>query len=235
MLTTGPENEWFAKFLAKKKLQIETKVGRYRFLPPHPAERPNNDLNERIVCLNMKRMLATFGRHPLSGQIWPHVKHSDVQVKDLPATLTEKAKRTYEAIHAESEEVMKAAIQRRIRRHTELTGDIPQGRVRELMEKDIHSSNIIYDKDMVAGWRFVFEEILGEPFRPFATSRHLDYHMNLGAATDIIELWEGSKVDEKTGRVTFSEVPQYRSNDYGYQCPRSKSERDLPKRPEPLD
>ena len=46
-LSTGSEHEHFVQFVEKQAKQIAQKKGRYRFLPPHPSERPNLDFNDR--------------------------------------------------------------------------------------------------------------------------------------------------------------------------------------------
>jgi len=231
-LTTGKENEQYALFLEKKKDQIAKKIGRYRFLPAHPAERPNNDFNDRVTCLNMKRMVRAFEEQPLAARVWPHITYSRIKLSELPDDLL-KMGRSFDTVKEETEKVLAAATEYRSKRHVEVVGELPSGRAKELLEKEIHRVNVIYDVDMISQWRFTFEEIFKQPFRHFSTTRTKDYHLNLGAATSLIQLWEDSYVDKTTGRVVFSEKPQFKDkSDYDYQCPRSKSERELLERPE---
>jgi hypothetical protein len=173
----------------------------------------------------MKRFLRAFAAEPLAAKIWPHVHTGSIEVTSLPPEILRLASRSYDEVKRDTEKVIREAIRKRLARHRALTGAPPLGRAKGLEKKELDFADTSYDLDMVAGWRFVFEEIFKKPFRPLSTSRHFDYQLNLGALNDISTLLEGSQVDEKTGRVVFDWArprnPESYDDDRGYFCPRS--------------
>lgn len=227
-LTTGPENEWYAKYLDKKHAQVEAKQGRYRFLPKHPAERPNLDFNDRVICLNMKRMLRSFSQLEASGDLLPFIRTGRLHVKGLPPAYQRKMRKAFDEVERDVSEVMDTAVRKRIERHVEVTGAPPMGRAKHLYDGDY--SHPSYDKDIVASWKIIFEDFGGKAFRPFSTSRHTDYHLNLGSAVDLGVLLTGATIDPNTHRAVLSTAPQVRAKDplYGFVCPKSASYYDLP-------
>ena len=227
-LATGPEAEHYAEFLRKQKTEIAQGEGRYRFLPPQLAARPNLDFNSEVTCLNMKRMLRAFAESPLAPRLIPAIQFGEVVLDDIPDDLMARAKRKYEDVEKQTLQVMKAAIQRRLARHRQLVGE-PMGRVRE---SDIGRSSpgleeiVSNDVKAIAPWRFLFEEILKRPFRPFSTSRHEDFTLNLSADSFLHHLWSDSYLDAKTGRIAFDRYPlpappsfnETYSGNIGFQC-----------------
>jgi len=71
-LNKGVEKVNLDAFLAKKKAEAEKKSGATVFLPKHPNGRPNLDFNDRVTCLNVKRVARLFADDPKSGKILRH-------------------------------------------------------------------------------------------------------------------------------------------------------------------
>ena len=74
VLARGREYEQSGKFRERQRREIAAGRGRYRFLPAHPAERPNGDLDERITCLNMKRLVRALLSRPEAPRIWNRIR-----------------------------------------------------------------------------------------------------------------------------------------------------------------
>lgn len=231
VLRGSPENKKYFEFVARKYLEKATGKGRYRFLPRHPAARPNLHFNDRITCLNMKRVLRALAEHPEAGRVWPAFKGQHLHLDQVPPDLRKRALHSFEEVKADTLKTIRAAIARRVARQVKLTGAQPMGRVAGFQKKEVASPDISYDLDHVASWRYVFEELLDMPFRPMSTSRHDDYQLNLGSVTVTYNLADGALVDERGG-LSFTRTQQgrveYDEASYNYSCPQTPSVYDLP-------
>lgn len=217
-LTGTVETNHFKQFLAKQSNEKEIGQGRYRFLPKHPAERPNLHFNDRMTCLNMKRMLRNFASHPEADRLWSAVRSGNVYLDEIPEELKKRARRTFEEVLADTETGTFKAAQARLARHTLLTGEAdPKGRPRFM--RNNHGA-LVKETNDAAQWRYVYEEILGEDFRPQSTSRHFDYQLNIGALIDLGHLIHNSEIDRNGKFQHHDGYPIGRSEqDYNYYCP----------------
>lgn len=229
-LMRGHESQALKQFQGKKMTQIQTGKGRYRFLPEHPSPRPNLDFDDRITCLNSRRILQIFSEQPLSGRAWAAADDGRARgwfgtlkfdVAKLPSDLLARATRRYEEVRAETEQVIWSNIQGRIQRHTDILGEPPLGRVAALMHDkpiDPLSTDISYDLENVASMRFVFEEVFHIPFRPLSMSRLDDFQIGLPGEEDLYKLVEGAYIDPVSQRVKFNTPPSQPDYEHGYNC-----------------
>lgn len=195
-LTTGPEHDFYKQYTDHKQAQIDKGEGRYRFLPERKySDRPNEDFNDRITRLNMRRLLRLVAAHPEAGRIYPHVEFGVVKVQDLPGDLLKRAKHTYQEVLDDTRATFIKARQERVKRHTEYTGSPPVGRARLMATNDYWQLSLEDEVRFTASWRFVFEEIFHEPFRAVSTSFHPDYRVNLLGSGSFFSIWLNTTVD----------------------------------------
>jgi len=227
VLKKGRDYVGLQAFLERKKADVLAKTGRYRFLPDHPGARPNLDFNDRVTCLNMKRMLRMFSENEKAPKLLPAVYGGRLNLDQVPAELFVTGARTFDDVHRDTDRVFRTAMERRVQRHTKVTGERPLGRVRD-NENGAPEDNLSPEIEPSVAWRYVFEDILGVSAAGMSTSRHPDFNLNIGAAVDLGTLLSGATVDDKTGKVVLSRSSQDRdSHPYGYVCPRSPSYFDL--------
>lgn len=232
-----PERRHYQDFLAKQEKEKAAKHGRYRFLPPHPVSRLNLDFNDRINCLNIKRMLRIFSSSPDSGALWKEMsKHEGARDLDpyahLPEALTKRVPLSYSEMVQDTSSVIGLAIDRRLARQQQVLGSGPQSRGFNLtIPGDVdRETRTGYHARLATFWRYAFT-IAGLPFEQVPTSRHPDYDLNTDAGANLDHLLKDAKIDPKTGRLVVSRVRQERSAHYPdyYVCPQFGKYRDLPR------
>lgn len=234
--SSWPERRQFQQFLAKQEEEKKRGQGRYRFLPPHPQKRLNLDFNDRVTCLNMKRMLRIFASSPLAGEILDKVGAysrftGTMPFGNLPPALEKRVKRRYPAVLVDTREKIQAAITRRLDLHKELTGEGPAGRAFNLLPNGSDLPDRLGDHaEFASYWRFIFEELMGISFRSIATSFHPDYDLNVDAWSNVQTLLAGATT-KPDGSLELSHKRQPRAKDSTYLyyvCPRYGRFYDLP-------